>query len=393
MQDVVIVSGARTPIGDFNGALKDFKAVDLGMIALKGALQKSNLEPAQIEEVIAGHVYQAGCKGNPARQVAMGVGCPVETVAATINQQCPSSMRATEMVSQEIMLGKIQIGAAVGIESMTNVPYLLLKARGGYRMGSDTLHDGLLYDALIDAFYNYHMGITAENLAEMYGISREEQDEHALESHRRACRALKEGKLKEEIVPVEIVTKKETRLIAEDEHPREDVTLESFAKLRPAFQKEGTVTAGNASSLNDGAVALLLMSGEKAQELGFKPLARIVATASASVDPKIMGFGVVPAVRRALNFARMDTKDIDLWEINEAFAAQFLACNRELKLDLDKVNVNGSGISLGHPVGMTGARLILTLIQEMKRRRNQYGCASLCAGGGPAMAVVVEAFS
>ncbi|MEA5023251.1 Acetyl-CoA acetyltransferase [bioreactor metagenome] len=393
MQDVVIVSGARTPIGDFNGALKDFKAVDLGMIALKGALQKSNLEPAQIEEVIAGHVYQAGCKGNPARQVAMGVGCPVETVAATINQQCPSSMRATEMVSQEIMLGKIQIGAAVGIESMTNVPYLLLKARGGYRMGSDTLHDGLLYDALIDAFYNYHMGITAENLAEMYGISREEQDEHALESHRRACRALKEGKFKEEIVPVEIVTKKETRLIAEDEHPREDVTLESFAKLRPAFQKEGTVTAGNASSLNDGAVALLLMSGEKAQELGFKPLARIVATASASVDPKIMGFGVVPAVRRALNFARMDTKDIDLWEINEAFAAQFLACNRELKLDLDKVNVNGSGISLGHPVGMTGARLILTLVQEMKRRRNQYGCASLCAGGGPAMAVVVEAFS
>ncbi|CDX02481.1 Acetyl-CoA acetyltransferase [Desulfitobacterium hafniense] len=393
MQDVVIVSGARTPIGDFNGALKDFKAVDLGMIALKGALQKSNLEPAQIEEVIAGHVYQAGCKGNPARQVAMGVGCPVETVAATINQQCPSSMRATEMVSQEIMLGKIQIGAAVGIESMTNVPYLLLKARGGYRMGSDTLHDGLLYDALIDAFYNYHMGITAENLAEMYGISREEQDEHALESHRRACRALKEGKFKEEIVPVEIVTKKETRLIAEDEHPREDVTLESFAKLRPAFQKEGTVTAGNASSLNDGAVALLLMSGEKAQELGFKPLARIVATASASVDPKIMGFGVVPAVKRALNFARMDTKDIDLWEINEAFAAQFLACNRELKLDLNKVNVNGSGISLGHPVGMTGARLILTLVQEMKRRRNQYGCASLCAGGGPAMAVVVEVFS
>ncbi|SHN78692.1 thiolase family protein [Desulfitobacterium chlororespirans] len=391
MQDVVIVSGARTPIGDFNGALKDFKAVDLGMIALKGALQKSNLEPAQIEEVIAGHVYQAGCKGNPARQVAMGVGCPVETVAATINQQCPSSMRATEMVSQEIMLGKIQIGAAVGIESMTNVPYLLLKAREGYRMGSDTLHDGLLYDALIDAFYNYHMGITAENLAEMYGISREEQDEHALESHRRACRALKEGKFKEEIVPVEIVTKKETRLIAEDEHPREDVTLESFAKLRPAFQKEGTVTAGNASSLNDGAVALLLMSGEKAQELGFKPLARIVATASASVDPKIMGFGVVPAVKRALNFARMDTKDIDLWEINEAFAAQFLACNRELKLDLNKVNVNGSGISLGHPVGMTGARLILTLVQEMKRRRNQYGCASLCAGGGPAMAVVVEA--
>lgn len=393
MQDVVIVSGARTPIGDFNGALKDFKAVDLGMIALKGALQKANLEPAQIEEVIAGHVYQAGCQGNPARQVAMGVGCPVETVAATINQQCPSSMRAAEMISQEIMLGKIQIGAAVGIESMTNVPYLLLKARGGYRMGSDSLYDGLLYDALIDAFYNYHVGVTAENLAEMYGISREEQDEYALESHRRACRALREGKFKEEIVPVELVGKKETRTFTEDEHPREDATLENLAKLKPAFKKEGTVTAGNASGLNDGAAALLLMSGAKAQELGLKPLARIVATASASVDPKIMGIGVVPAVKRALGFAGMAAQDIELWEINEAFAAQFLACNRELKLDLNKVNVNGSGISLGHPVGMTGARLILTLIQEMKRRRNQYGCASLCAGGGPAMAVIVEALN
>jgi len=391
MDEVVIVAGARTAIGDFNGSLKSFSAVDLGVKALQGALQKAGIEPNQVEEVIAGQVYQAGCKGNPARQVAMGVGCPVETVACTINQQCPSSMRATEMVSQEIMLGKISIGAAVGIESMTNVPYLLLKAREGYRMGSDTVYDGLLYDALVDAFYNYHVGITAENLAEMYGISRQEQDEYALESHRRACQAIKEGKFKEEIVPVEIVSKKETKVFAEDEHPRAGTTLEDLAKLKPAFKKDGTVTAGNASSLNDGAAALILMSGTKARELGLKPLARIVATASASVDPKIMGIGVVPAVKRVLSFAQMSPEDIDLWEINEAFAAQFLACNRELKLNLDKVNVNGSGISLGHPVGMTGARLLLTLIREMHRRKSQYGCASLCAGGGPAMAVIVEA--
>ena len=391
MDEVVIVAGARTAIGDFNGSLKSFSAVDLGVKALQGALQKAGIEPNQVEEVIAGQVYQAGCKGNPARQVAMGVGCPVETVACTINQQCPSSMRAIEMVSQEIMLGKISIGAAVGIESMTNVPYLLLKAREGYRMGSDTVYDGLLYDALVDAFYNYHVGITAENLAEMYSISRQEQDEYALESHRRACQAIKEGKFKEEIVPVEIVSNKETKVFAEDEHPRAGTTLEDLAKLKPAFKKDGTVTAGNASSLNDGAAALILMSGTKARELGLKPLARIVATASASVDPKIMGIGVVPAVKRVLSFAQMSPEDIDLWEINEAFAAQFLACNRELKLNLDKVNVNGSGISLGHPVGMTGARLLLTLIREMHRRKSQYGCASLCAGGGPAMAVIVEA--
>lgn len=391
MEEVVIVGGMRTPIGDFSGALKGFQATDLGVIALKAALEKTGVAPSQLEEVIAGQVYQAGCKGNPARQVAMGAGCPVETVAATINQQCPSSMRATEMIAQEIMLGKIQCGAAVGIESMTNVPYLLLKARGGYRMGNDTIHDGLLYDALVDAFYNYHVGVTAENLAEMYKISREEQDEYSVEGHRRASKAIQEGLFKDEIVPVEIVTKKSTTVFDTDEHPRSDATLENLSKLRPAFKKDGTVTAGNASSLNDGGSALIMMSKTKAQESGLKPLARIVATASASVDPKIMGIGVVPAVERVLKLANMSKEDIDLWEINEAFAAQFLACNRELKLDLAKVNVKGSGISLGHPVGMTGARLILTLINELHRQKKQFGCASLCAGGGPAMAVIVEA--
>lgn len=390
MREVVIVSGMRTPIGDYLGTLKDFSAVDLGTIALKAALDKAGVDPSQVEEVVTGHVYQAGCKGNPSRQVTIGAGCPVETVSLTVNQQCPSSMRAAEIISQEIMMGKIDIGAAVGIESMTNVPYLLLKARGGYRMGTGELLDGLLYDALIDAFNNYHQGITAENLAEKYNITRQEQDELALLSHQRACRAIKDGSFKEEIIPIEVKTKKGTLFFDRDEHPNPNVTLESLAKLKPAFKKDGTITAGNASAINDAACALILMGADKAVELGIKPLARIVATASASVEPKIMGIGVVPAVNRALKLANMHADDIDLWEINEAFAAQFLACNRELKLDMAKVNVNGSGISLGHPVGNTGAKLIVSLMHELRRRNKKFGCASLCAGGGPAMATIIE---
>jgi len=390
MRDVVIVSGKRTAIGNFLGALKDFSAVDLGTIALKAAINSAGISPDTIEEVAAGHVYQAGCKGNPARQITIGAGCPVETVSVTVNQQCPSAMRALEIISQEIMLGKIDAGAAVGIESMSNVPYLLLKARTGYRMGNGELVDGMLYDALIDAFGNGHQGITAENLAEMYNISREEQDEWAFISHQRACQAIKEGKFKDEIVPVEVKTKKETFLFDTDEHPNPDTTLESLAKLKPAFKKDGTVTAGNASSINDAACAAVVMAHDKAVELGIKPLARIVATASAAVEPRIMGIGVVPAVKRALKFAGMSLDDVQLWEINEAFAAQFLACNRELKLDTEKINVNGSGISLGHPVGCTGLRLVITLINEMKRRNLRYGCAALCAGGGPAMATIIE---
>ena len=389
MREVVIVSGMRTPIGDFFGTLKNHTAVELGGIALKAALDKAGVKPEQIEEVVAGLCGQAGCKGNPARQVAINSGCSVETVAATVNQQCPSSMRATEILSQEIMLGKVDIGAAVGMESMTNVPYLLSRARGGYRLGHGEVLDGMLYDGLIDAFNDYHMGVTAENLAEMYGISREEQDELALLSHQRACKA--RDTFKEEIVPVEIKQKKGTFLFDIDEHPNTETSLEALAKLPPAFKKGGTVTAGNASALNDGGSALILMAGNKAKELGIKPLARIVSTASAAVDPKIMGIGVVPAVNRALKFANLESKDIGYWEINEAFAVQFLAVNRELKLDMAKVNINGSGISLGHPTGCTGARLIVSLIHEMRRQGVQYGCASLCAGGGPAVAVVVEA--
>jgi acetyl-CoA C-acetyltransferase len=390
MREAVIAGAVRTPIGDFMGTLKDFSAVDLGTIALKAAINKAGVNPAIIEEVVAGHVYQAGCKGNPARQVTLGAGCPVETVSLTINQQCPSSMRAAEILCQEIMLGKIDVGAAVGMESMTNIPYLLLKARMGYRMGPGKLEDGMLYDALIDAFYNYHQGITAENLAEMYNVTREEQDEWALISHQRACQAIKEGKFQEELIPIEIKTKKGTAVFDTDEHPNPNVNLESLAKLKPAFKKDGTVTAGNASAINDSACAAIILGADKAAELNIKPLARIVATASASVEPKIMGIGVVPAVNRVLKLANMKADDIDLWELNEAFAAQFLACNRELKLDPNKINVNGSGISLGHPVGSTGLRLIVTAIHELKRRNRKYGCASLCAGGGPAMATIIE---
>jgi acetyl-CoA C-acetyltransferase len=390
MREVVIVGGMRTAIGDFLGSLKDFSAVELGTIAFKAALSKAGVDASLIEEVATGHVYQAGCKGNPGRQITLGAGCPVETVSVTINQQCPSSMRAAEIISQEIMLGKIDIGAAVGIESMTNVPFLLKKARTGYKIGTVELLDGMLYDALIDAFFNYHQGITAENLAEKYDITRQEQDELALLSHQRACAAIKEGRLKDEIVPIEIKTKKGTVIFDTDEHPNPNTNMESLARLSPAFKKGGTVTAGNASAINDAACAVILMGADRAAELGLKPLARIVTTASASVAPDIMGIGVVPAVNRALKLANMKPDDIDVWEINEAFAAQFLACNRELKLDMNKVNLNGSGISLGHPVGNTGLRLVLAVANEARRRNKRFGCAALCAGGGPAMATIVE---
>lgn len=391
MREVVIVSGVRTPIGDFLGSLKDFTAVQLGTIALKAAIERAGITPAQIEEVATGHVYQAGCKGNPSRQVTIHAGCPVETVSVTINQQCPSSMRAAEIISQQIMLGKIDIGAAVGHESMTNIPYLLLKARMGYRMGSGTLEDGMMYDAFIDAFYNYHAGVTAENLVDMYSISRQEADEWGLMSNQRACAAIAAGKFKEEIVPVEIKSKKGVKVFDTDEHPNPNASLESMAKLKPAFKKDGIITAGNASAINDGGAAMILMAADKAKELGIKPLARIVATASASVDPSIMGIGVVPAVKRVLQFAGMTMDDIELWEINEAFAAQVIACNRELQINVDKINVLGSGVSLGHPVGQTGARLMITLMHEMRRSGKQFGCATLCAGGGPAMATIIEA--
>ncbi|MGE5397561.1 MAG: thiolase family protein [Chitinophagales bacterium] len=390
MREVFIVGAARTAIGDYLGGLSSLSGVDLGIAAGKAALERAGVKPEQVEEVVAGQVFQGGCKGNPGRQVCLGIGCPVETVALTINQQCPSSMRATEVASQQIMLGKVDISLVVGYESMSNCVYMVHKARQGLRMGDAKFIDQMLNDGLVDPFCNYHMGVTAENVAEMHNISREEQDEWALMSHQRASAAISEGRFKEEIVPVEIKSKKGSTFFEVDEHPKANMTIESLAKLAPAFKKDGTVTAGNASSLNDGGSSLVLVSKEKMEELGLKPLARIVSTASGAVDPKIMGLGVVPAVTRALKFAGLAKEDIGLWELNEAFAAQVIGCNRELKIDKSIINVNGSGISLGHPVGQTGARLIVTLINEMRRRGIKYGGASLCAGGGPAVAAIVE---
>jgi len=390
LEKVVIAGAARTPVGDFLGSLKDVSAVELGVLASRAAMERAGVTPAQIEDVVAGLVYKEGVKGNPARQVQIRCGIPVEAAAVTVEQQCASGMRAVEIAAQQIMLGKSKVSLALGMESMSQVPHLLLGARAGYRMGPARVEDALLYDALHDAFHGYHMGVTAENLAERYSISRQEQDELALLSHQRAVTAIKEGRFKAEIVPVEVKTKKGAVVVANDEHPRADTSLEALSKLRPVFKEGGTVTAGNASGVNDGAAALILMSEAKARELGVKPLAKILATASFGVAPEIMGIGPAYAVPKALRCAGLQLKDIDYFEINEAFAAQFLAVNRELQLDLDRVNANGSGIALGHPVGCTGVRIIVTLLAELRRRGGRYGVASLCVGGGPAMATVVE---
>jgi acetyl-CoA C-acetyltransferase len=392
MKEVVIVSGARTPIGDFLGSLKDLNCVELGVMALKASMEQANVDPKLIEEVVCGNPDMAGARPNPGRQVAIHAGCSWETVGSTINQQCVSSMRAAEVMYQEILLGKVEVGATVGCESMSNVPYFLTGARDGFRMGNQKMIDGLFSDGFMDAFYNIHMGETAENIAKMYNISREEQDEFALMSHHRACVSINNKTQASELIPVEVKIKKGTKIFDTDEHPRQGLTMEDLARLKPVFVKDGTVTAGNSSSLNDGAAALVMMSLDKAKGLGIKPLARIVSTANAAVDAKIMGMGVVPSVKRALHFANLKVKDIDYWEINEAFAAQIIGCNRELKIPLDKMNINGGGISLGHPVGMTGARLLVSLVHEMGRRNARYGGASLCGGGGPSTAMIVERY-
>jgi acetyl-CoA C-acetyltransferase len=391
MKEVVIVSGVRTAIGDFLGSLKDLTCVDLGVIVLKSAIEKARIDPKLIEEVVCGSPDMAGAKANPGRQVAIHAGCSWETVACTINQQCVSSMRAAEIIYQEILLGKVEVGAVVGCESMSNIPYLLMGARSGLRMGNQQVIDAMYNDGLIDAFYNISMGVTAENIVDMYNISRAEQDEFAFMSHHRACAAINNKTQASELVPVEIKTKKGTKIFDKDEHPRQGLTMEDLAKLKPVFLKDGTVTAGNSSGINDGAAALIMMSFDKARELGVTPLARVVATGSAAVDAKIMGMGVVPSVRRALHFANLPIEAIDYWEINEAFAAQLIGCNRELKIPMDKLNAHGGGIALGHPVGMTGARLLVSLIHEMRRRGVRYGGASLCGGGGPSTSMIVEA--
>lgn len=392
MHEVVIVSGARTPIGDFLGSLKNLNHVQLGAIAAKSAIERAGIKNGDVEEVLFGHCLQGGAKGNPARQVQGLANIPWDAPAATINQQCASAMRALEIASEHIMLGKINTALVGGMESPSSAPYYLLKARRGYRLfdANDGPHDSLIYDGLNCAIMGYHMGITAETLAERYKISRQEQDELAVLSHERAIKAIKAGKFSNEIVPVEIKTKKGPGSFEVDEHPREGLTLEGLSMLPAVFKKDGTVTAGNASGLNDGGAAAVIMSRKAADAQGIKPIARILSTASYGVHPEIMGIGPVYAIPKALKYAGLAMKDIGYFEINEAFAAQWLACNRELKIDLKKVNANGSGISLGHPTGQTGIRLVISMMYEMLKRGDRFGCASLCAGGGPAMAVVIE---
>lgn len=392
LQQVVAVGMARTAIGNFLGSLSGFSAVQLGQLVGEEALRRSGIDRSEINEVITGMVYKAGCKANPARQIGIALGIPDEAGALTVEQQCASGMRATEIAAQQIMLGKTEAALVIGVESMSNVPFLAPDVRRGSRLGNIRMEDGLLYDALTDVFSGIHMANTAENLAEEYGISREEQDELALLSQQRALAAIRDGKFREEILPVEIRERKGTRVFDTDEHPRE-TTMEQLARLKPAFRENGTVTAGNASALNDGASAMVLMSEEKALAEGLTPLFRIRATATVGVPPRIMGIGPAYEIPKALELAGLKQEDVDYFEINEAFAAQLIACNRELKISMDRLNVNGSGISLGHPVGSTGVRLLISGYYELKRRGGSIGCSSLCAGGGPGMAIVFERIS
>ena len=391
MEEVVIVSAVRTPIGSFGGSLKEIPAHRLGSIAISEAVKRAQISPSDVEEVIMGNVLQAGQGQNPARQAAMGAGIPQETPAFTVNKVCASGLKAVILGAQAISLGDAQILVAGGMENMNMTPYAVPKARWGERMGNDQFLDLMIHDGLWEIFHGYHMGVTAENVAKKYKISREEQDRFGLASQDKARAAIREGRFKAEIVPVEIPQKKGAPLVFDtDEHPRE-TSLEKLAALKPAFISDGTVTAGNASGINDSAAALVLMSATTAQARGLKPLARIRSYASAGVDPAYMGTGPIPASRKALEKAGLGVKELDLVELNEAFASQSLACIKELGLDPGKVNPNGGAIALGHPIGASGARILVTLLYEMKRRSARLGLATLCIGGGQGCALVVEA--
>lgn len=391
MRQAVIVSAVRTPVGSFNGALGQMPAVELGAIVLKEAMNRAGIRPDQVEEVIMGNVLTAALGQNPARQAAIMAGIPHETSALTINKVCGSGLKAVVLAAQAILVGDADIIVAGGMESMSLAAYALPKARRGYRMGNDILVDTMINDGLTDAFHNIHMGITAENVAEQFAISRQEQDELSVRSQNRAEAAIKGNKFAEEIVPVNIPQRKdEPKVISQDEFPRFGSTYESLSHLKPAFKKEGTVTAGNASGINDGAAAFVVMSKNKADSLGLTPLAVITSWASAGVDPAIMGTGPIPASRKALEKAGLTVDDLDLVEANEAFASQALEVIRELDLDGKKTNVNGGAIALGHPIGASGARILVTLLYEMKRREARRGLATLCIGGGQGIAMIVE---
>ncbi|MFC1954832.1 acetyl-CoA C-acetyltransferase [Chloroflexota bacterium] len=424
MTEAVIVSGVRTAIGNYGGALQDVSAAKLGSIAIKEAMKKAGLRPTVskealenapsllkdqgmtelekgyanwedslneviVDEVIMGNVLQAGQGQNVARQASIQGGIPKESTAFTVNMVCASGIKAVALAAQSITAGNSEVVIAGGTENMSAVPYYVPKARWGARMGNAEMVDGMVFDGLWEIFNNYHMGITSENIAEKSGISREEQDEFSMESNNRALAAIKNGIFKDEIVPVEIKVRRETLQYDTDEHPRES-TMESLGKLRPAFKPDGTITAGNASAITDAAAALVVMSADKAKALGLEPLATIRSYATGGVDPAYMGYGVIPATKKALKLAGVELKDIDCIELNEAFASQSLGCIKDLGIDLSKTNLHGGGISLGHPIGCTGSRIIVTLAHEMARSNLKLGLAALCVGGGMGMAIVIE---
>lgn len=392
MRDVVICSATRTAIGGFNGTLSPLKASDLGTVVIKAAIEQAGITPDQVEEVVMGNVLQAACGQGPGRQAALGAGVPITTPAYTLNIICGSGLKTVANASQAIKCGDADIMVVGGMESMTNAPFALTKARSGYRMGDGVLVDTMIRDSLWDVYNNYHMGITAENVAAQYNISREDQDAFALASQKNAAKAIAEGYFKAEITPVTIPSKKGDIIFDTDEHVRPNTTAEGLAKLRPAFKKDGgTVTAGNASGINDGAAALVVMSADKAKELGLKPMARIIGHGTGGVDPSIMGVGPVYATRKALKKTGMTLDQIDLIEANEAFAAQSVAVANELGFDKSKVNVNGGAIALGHPIGASGCRILVTLLYELKHSGKKTGLATLCIGGGMGVATIVEA--
>lgn len=390
-REVVLVGACRTPVGSFGGTLKDTPAVELGKVVIAEAVKRAGIDPVAVDEVIMGCVLQAAQGQNVARQAMVKAGLPIETTAFTINKVCGSGLRAVSLAAQIIKAGDADVIVAGGTENMSYAPFALEKARYGYRMNNGTLVDVMIKDGLWEAFNGYHMGITAENVNELYGITREEQDEFGLRSQERALAAIASGRFKDEIVPVVIPNKKGDIVFDTDEYPRQ-TTLEKMAALKPAFKKDGSVTAANASGINDSAAAVVVMAAEKAAELGIKPMARVVSYASGGVDPKIMGVGPVPATKKALAKAGLTVDDLDLIEANEAFAAQSIAVGRDLGWadKMDKVNVNGGAIAIGHPIGASGARILVTLLYEMQKRESKYGLATLCIGGGMGTALIVE---
>ena len=393
LNDVVIVSGCRTPVGKFQGSLSDFSAPQLGAIVVREAVKRANIDPKQVDECIMGNVVSAGLGQNPARQAAIFGGLAPEAGAMTINKVCGSGLKAVALAAQAIQTENSSIVVAGGMESMTNAPYLLPQARKGYRLGNATIVDSMVHDGLWDIYNDYHMGITGENVAEKYGITREEQDEFAANSHRKAVAAIKECRFKAQVVPVELPAKKKGAapvIFDKDESPREDTTIEVLRSLKPAFKKDGTVTAGNAPGVNDGAAAVVVTSAQRAKDLGLQPMVRIVAQATSGIEPKWVMMAPVSAVRKIWEKTGWKKDEVDLYELNEAFSVQALGVIRELGLDMNRVNVNGGAVAIGHPIGASGARVLVTLIYEMIRRDVHRGIAALCLGGGNAVAMAVE---